>query len=179
MTQELPPPGSNDMESHAAMSRRFIAHARDELDKGDRLQASEKLWGACAHALKAVAIQRGWDHDKHRQIHNIAIQIGHEFGRPDFETKIRVANSFHENFYENVEEEDSIRRAIDEAEDFIANLEGVRAAEPRPFTIANESDRNRVGHLLGLRRSERPEIGDHSEVGFSRTHRNQNKEDQS
>lgn len=179
MTQELPPPGSNGVESHAAMSRRFIAHARDELDRGDRLQASEKLWGACAHALKAVAIQRGWSHTKHRDIHSIAIQIGNEFGRPDFEAKIRIANSFHENFYENVEEEDSIRRAIDEAENFIADLEEVRAAGPRPFTIANESDRNRVGQLLGLRRSERPEIGDHSEVGFSKTDRNQNKEDQS
>ena len=177
--QELPPPGSNDMESHAAMSRRFIAHARDELDRGDRLQASEKLWGACAHALKAVAIQRGWSHTKHRDIHSIAIQLGHEFNRQDFETRIIVANWLHENFYENVEEEDSIRRAIDEAEDFIADLEVVRAAEPRPFIIANESDRNRVGHLLGLRRSERPEIGDHSEVGFSRAHQNQNKEDQS
>lgn len=173
MTQELPPPGSNDIESHAAMSRRFIAHARDELDKGDRLQASEKLWGACAHALKAIAIQRGWSHTKHRDIHSIAIQIGNEFNRPDFETKIRVANWFHENFYENVEEEDSIRRAIDGAEDFIADLAVVRASAPRPFTIANESDRNRVGQLLELRRSERPEIGDHSAVGFSKTHPNQ------
>ena len=179
MTQELPPPGSNDIESHAAMSRRFIAHARDELDRGDRLQASEKLWGACAHALKAIAIQRGWSHTKHRDIHSIAIQLGHEFNRQDFETRIIVANWLHENFYENVEEEDSIRRAIDEAENFIADLDAVRASAPRPFTIANESDRNRVGQLLGLRRSERPEIGDHSEVGFSKTHRNQNKEDQS
>ena len=173
MTQELPPPGSNDVESHTAMSRRFIDHARDELEKGDRLQASEKLWGACAHALKAIAIQRGWSHTKHRDIHSIAIQIGNEFGRPDFETKIRIANSFHENFYENVEEEDSIRRAIDQVEDFMADLDVVRASAPRPFTIANESDRNRVGQLLGLRRSERPEIGAHSEVGFSKNHQNQ------
>ena len=176
MTQELPPPGSNGVESHTAMSRRFIDHARDELDRGDRLQASEKLWGAVAHALKAIAIRRGWDHDKHRQIHNIAIQLGHEFGRPDFETKIRIANSFHEKFYENEEQEDSIGWAIGEVDSFISDLDEVRAAEPRPYTIPNESDRNRVGQLLGLRRSERPEIGAHSEVGFSKTH-SQNKEE--
>ena len=176
MTSELPPPGSNDIESHAAMSRRFIDHARDELEKGDRLQASEKLWGAVAHALKAVAIQRGWEHDKHRRIHDVAIQLGNEFGRPDFQASIRIANSFHENFYENDEEEDSIRWAIDESERFLSDLDVVLSSEPRPFTIANESDRNRVAHLLGLRRSERPDIGTHSESGFSKTHENHEEE---
>ena len=174
MTIELPPPRSNDIDAHAAMSHRFIDQARDELRRGDRLQASEKLWGAAAHALKAVAIQRGWQHTEHRNIHSIAIQLGNEFGRPDFETKIHVANSFHINFYENVEEEDSIRWAIGEVESLVADLEEVRSSEPRPFTVANESDRNRVAHLLGLRRSERPSIGSHSEVGFSKTHREDN-----
>ncbi len=170
MTPELPPSGANDIQDHAAMSRRFIDHAREELRKGDRLQASEKLWGAAAHALKAVAIQRGWQHTDHRNIHRIAIQLGNEFARPDFETKIRVANSFHVNFYENLEEADSISRGIDEVESLVADLEEVRASEPRPFAIANESDRNRVAHLLGLPRGERPAIGAHSESGFSKTY---------
>ena len=176
MAIELPPPGSNDVDDHAALSRRFIDHARDELGKGDRLQASEKLWGAAAHALKAVAIQRGWQHTEHQNIHRIAIQLGNEFGRPDFETKIRVANSFHVNFYENLEESDSISRGIDEVESLVADLEEVRASEPRPFTIANESDRNRVAHLLGLPRGERPAIGSQSDVGFSKTYWESDKE---
>ena len=176
MVTELPPPGSNDIDDHAAMSRRSIDHAREELRKGDRLQASEKLWGAAAHALKAVAIQRGWQHTEHQNIHRIAIQLRHELDRPDFESRIRVANSFHVNFYENLEEADSIRWAIDEVESLVADLEEVRASEPRPFTIANESDRNRLGHLLGRRRSERPAIGSHSKVGFSRTHQEDDKE---
>jgi hypothetical protein len=171
MTTDLPPPGSNDIDDHAAMSRRFIGHAKDELRKGDRLQASEKLWGAAAHALKAVAIQRGWQHTEHQNIQRIAIQIGNEFGRPEFEDRIRIANSFHVNFYENLEEADSISRAIDEVESLVTDLEEVRTSHPKPFTIANESDRNRVAHLLGLRRSERPAIGSHSKVGFSKTRR--------
>jgi hypothetical protein len=176
MTIELPPPGANDIQDHAAMSRRSIDHAREELRKGDRLQASEKLWGAAAHALKSVAIQRGWEHTEHQNILRIAMQLGNEFDRPDFEDKIRFANSFHVNFYENMEEEDSIRRAIEQIESLIADLEEVRAAPPRPFTVANESDRNRLGHLLGRRRSERPAIGSHSKVGFSRTHQEDDKE---
>ena len=43
MVIELPPPGSNDVDDHMAMSRRFIGHAKDELRKGDRLQASESF----------------------------------------------------------------------------------------------------------------------------------------
>ena len=171
MTTKLPPPGSNDIDDHVAMSHRFIDHARDELRRGDRLQASEKVWGAAAHALKAIAIQRGWQYTEHQNIHRIAIQLGNEFERPDFETRIRVANSFHINFYENLEEEDSIGWAIDEVDAFVADLEEVRSSAPRPFTVGNESDSNRLQHLLGLRRSERPSIGSHSKVGFSKTHR--------
>ena len=64
MTTPLPLPDSNDVDDHIAISRRFIDHARDELDRGNRLQASEKIWGAAAHALKAIAIQRGWNHSQ-------------------------------------------------------------------------------------------------------------------
>ena len=170
MTPELPPPGANDIQDHAAISRRCIGHAREELRKSDRLEASEKLRGAAAHALKAVAIQRGCEHTEHQNIHRIAIELGNEFGRPDFESRMRVANSFHVNFCENEEETDSIRWAIDEVESLVADLEEVRASEPRPFTIANESDRNRVAHLLDLRRGERPAIGAHSDAGFRKTY---------
>ena len=43
------------IESHDTHSRRLIRHAEEMLDAGDRLQASEKAWGAVAHRLKVVA----------------------------------------------------------------------------------------------------------------------------
>ena len=46
------------IESQFVHSLRLIRHAQDELDRGDRLQASEKAWGAVAHQLKAIANDR-------------------------------------------------------------------------------------------------------------------------
>ena len=40
------------IEDHAVHSDRLIRHAWEQLEQGDRLQASEKAWGAVAHALK-------------------------------------------------------------------------------------------------------------------------------
>ena len=43
------------IEPHALHSERLIFHAELEIVQGDRLQASEKAWGAVAHRVKAGA----------------------------------------------------------------------------------------------------------------------------
>ena len=50
MTTALPDRGSSSAEDHAAMSHRFLEHAKIEVDQGNRLQSPEKVWGAVAHA---------------------------------------------------------------------------------------------------------------------------------
>ena len=62
----------------AALSRRFVRQAQEEFDKGDRLQASEKAWGAAAHAVKAVAASRGWNHNSHRLLFDIVDQVSRD-----------------------------------------------------------------------------------------------------
>ena len=59
------------IEDHAGHSDRLIRHAWEQLEQGDRLQASEKAWGAVAHALKDIAARRGWRNRAHT--HNEAI----------------------------------------------------------------------------------------------------------
>ena len=63
------------IESHAVHSDRLIADAEEELAKGDRLQASEKAWGAVAHRLKVIAAQRGWEYTTHRQVYGIVNRL--------------------------------------------------------------------------------------------------------
>ena len=46
--------GERPIESHLVHSRRLLAHAEEWLEKGDRLQASEKAWGAVAHYFKVI-----------------------------------------------------------------------------------------------------------------------------
>ena len=50
------------------IGRRMIIHAREELEAGNRLQAGEKAWGAVVQPLKAIAEQRGWPHQSHRDV---------------------------------------------------------------------------------------------------------------
>ena len=162
MTTELPDAGEQTSDDHMQISRRFIEQARIELTDGDRLQASEKLWGTVAHALKAIATDRGWHHSRHEQLTQIAIQLGKEFDRPDFEDKVRVVESLHSNFYLNKDEADSIGRTMSMVEEFLADLEAVRASPSRPFQVRTNSDRNRLQRILGRRVGE----NESSEDGF-------------
>ena len=57
----LPEPGSATVEDRVQISRRLILQAPGELERGDRLQATEKIWGAhWQQMLKAHGQQRGW-----------------------------------------------------------------------------------------------------------------------
>ena len=168
MLTELPNVGPLTSDGHAQVSRRFLEQARIHLDEHDRLQAAEKIWGAAAHAIKAIGEQRGWIHDSHYNVFWIAEHLGREFGRAEeFGLRISHAGYMHQDFYNNVWSEDAIALSLAGTINFVAELEVIRNSPPRPYTVANDSDRIRLGHLLGLRRSERPDIGAYSPVGYS------------
>ena len=173
MTTPLPDPNPDGLsvEEHAQISRRFLEHAKTELEEGDRLQAGEKIWGAAAHALKAVGKQRGWNHNKHSSIFDTGEQLGREFDKEElFNRYMALADFVHRNFYENDRSEGSIRLALSDVEKLADELDIIRASPPRPYTVRDDDDRIRLGRLLGLRRGERPSIGDYSPVGYSQTH---------
>ena len=171
MTAPLPEPGELSDEEHALISRRFLEHAKAQLAEGDRLQAAEKIWGAAAHALKSVGVQRGWIHDRHPNLFDIGEHLGREFGREDeFSGYLAQAEYMHKNFYQNDRSEVAIRSALSDVDRLVAELEEIRNQSPRPFTVQDEGDRIRLGRLLGLQRGDRPSIGDQSLVGYSQTH---------
>ena len=169
-TTPLPPPGNAGIEDHTQMSYRLLDQARQELALDDRIQASEKAWGAAAHALKAIAVQRGWQHYSHAHVNAIGEQLGREFGRDHFLAHIAIANGMHRNFYENDAGRITIGHAIDGFEGFIVELEELLNSPPRPFVVEDDGDQHRLALLLGLPRDRLPSIGARSEVGFSRTH---------
>ena len=171
MTTPLPEPGDLGVDGHALMSRRFLEHARAQLAEGDRIQAAEKVWGAAAHALKSVGEQRGWLHDGHANIFDIGEHLGREFGKAEeFDRYLARADYMHRNFYDNKRSESAINFALGDVEKLVDELEIIRNSPPRPFVVQDDEDRIRLGRLLGLRRAQRPPIGDHSPVGFSQTH---------
>lgn len=167
----LPEAGDLGVDGHVLMSRRFLEHARAQLAEGDRVQAAEKIWGAAAHALKAVGEQRGWIHDGHANLFDIGEHLGREFGKSEeFDRYLARADYMHRNFYENDRSESAVGFALDDVAKLVDELETIRNHQPRPFVVQDNDDRIRLGRLLGLRRGQRPPIGEISPTGFSQTH---------
>ena len=54
-------------QEHAQTAWEFLEASDREFASGDHLQASEKLWGAAAHALMAVMQERGMSGNSHLQ----------------------------------------------------------------------------------------------------------------
>ena len=99
-------------ETHQEVSRRFLLHAEEQLALGDSLQASEKGWGAAAHAVKSIAARRGWRHSSHRDLYRAINRIAAETDRTDILDLFSIANSLHQNFYEGWMEDENIERGL-------------------------------------------------------------------
>ena len=159
----LPAVGENDERAHAQISDRFQEHAVIEIDKENRLQAAEKVWASVAHAVKAVAEYRGWEHDSHSKLYDVARQLGTEAAeassksrrtRPKkaaaFVKHFDGASRMHDNFYENGRDWPDILDARDDAQVFIAQLNAFRDQPPGRFRLREPADQRRVARLLGL-----------------------------
>ena len=115
------------VEEHVRISRQFMRQAEEEFAKGDKLQASEKAWGAAAHAVKAVAQQRGWRHDGHRYLFEAIDSIYRETGDPELRGLFGTANSLHMNFYENWQSDDYVQDGMDRVKVLLEKLEALAA----------------------------------------------------
>ena len=169
MTLPLPEPRENGAtpDEHEQISRRFIRQAHEELAKGDLIQASDKTWGAVAHALKAIGQSRGWRHKGHDHLKAIGHIIGKEFNHADILLAFSNAEELHQNFYENQEDEYKIADVISKVELALPDLYSLRHEAPRRFVVADGSDRRQVVTVTGIKGIE---IGDQSTVGFSLNH---------
>ncbi len=87
------------IESHDVHSERLMRHAEEKLAEGDRLQASEKAWGAVAHRLKAIAERRGWEYNTHAQVYRIIKRLSAERGNRQISVLFSAAKGFHQNYY--------------------------------------------------------------------------------
>ncbi len=113
------------------------------------MQASEKIWGAVAHAAKAIAEQRGWNHSHHAQLWDISGQIADELGRPDLRVRFRSATAMHNNFYENWMGESEVRDGLADAKGYLGDLEAVLTGPPSRFTPETPEQTARLRRLTG------------------------------
>ena len=121
-------------EEYKQTGRWLMDRAEWEFSQGDLIQASEKAWGAGAQFLKALATQRGWGHESHQHLGQVADRLADETGNSEISILFDRAESLHANFYEAYRSEASVRMGIDAMQEYLDILEAV----PPPETPARK-----------------------------------------
>ena len=114
------------VEFHMDTSRMMMGQAAPELANGDRLQASEKGWGAASHAVKAIAEGRGWRHKSHADLFRVVRRLSSEAAQPEIHTLFEVASGLHINFYESWLNDGDIAESLTEVRRLLAMLDEIQ-----------------------------------------------------
>ena len=146
------------LESHDTHSKRLIRHAEEQLAKGDRLQASEKAWGAVAHRVKAIARQRGWKYEYHSDYNDLKPRIAKLTDDPKLTgLLLEKANFLHSNYYRDEKTLEHLREDLDEIKELLDILDGPQFRPPArpkhrkalPRRSGSGSEIGGMGHPIG------------------------------
>ncbi|MCY4558731.1 MAG: hypothetical protein OXF79_20615 [Chloroflexi bacterium] len=86
---------------HDRISVEFLRRSREYLAQGELLQASEKGWGAAAHAAKSYAATRQLQYNHHEQLNDLITEMRLET-HIDLVREWHInANKLHSNFYDD------------------------------------------------------------------------------
>ena len=110
-------------EQYSNLMRKYIEEAEAFLAKGDRVQASEKLWGAAAEAVKVVAAKRGVELRTHGHLWEFVTKLRTELKDPELSRLFLQANYLHQNFYEGILPLEAVIDGAEAVREFIEKLE--------------------------------------------------------
>ena len=97
-------------EEHVQAARDLLVISEMHFADGDRLQGSEMLWGAAAHAILAVSRTRRWRISSHSRLKENADRLSSELVDQEIIDGFQVAEKFHSNFYHDYLEDFRISR---------------------------------------------------------------------
>ena len=109
-------------EEHVQTAQDFLVKSDGYFAEGDVLQGSEKLWGAAAHALSAVAQERGWNFGNHYALRQVALRIADELEDERISLGMLVAEKFHANFYHDFMEDSELDVNRPSAQRFVERM---------------------------------------------------------
>lgn len=136
------------------ISQLRLTLAREELDQGDLAQAAEKIWGAIATALKAVAQQRGWNHRFHNHLRAVSTCLSMEWNRPDLAVTFAAIDHLHTNYYEHQLFDSDVRPLLAAAVTYCRDLGQLRRQGEPPrlanLTRRQRADRERLMRVLTM-----------------------------
>ncbi len=102
----------------------FLDQARQELEKDDLRQASEKGWGAAAQMAKAIAVRNGLEHTSHRHLWEVVNSLEDEQRNKEF----GLASSLHVNFYEGWMAQEQVAQYLGDIATFVTSLDNAISA---------------------------------------------------
>ena len=109
---------------HRERSRHFLSLVDDELARGELEEASNKVWGAAAHAVKAAAERRGWEHHAYALLQQAVQRLIREDDAPQhLWGQYLIASAYHQMFYGRPPDAEHIRYGRDIIAGFIGTLE--------------------------------------------------------
>ena len=120
---------SATVDYHRERSRHFLSLVDDELTRGEldaanNEEASNKVWGAAAHAVKAVAECRGWQRNAHALVEQAVMRLIQEEGAPQhLFGQYMMASAYHQRFYGGPPSAAGIRAGKEVIAEFIQTLE--------------------------------------------------------
>ncbi|MFQ6134264.1 MAG: PaREP1 family protein [Nitrososphaerales archaeon] len=104
------------------LNDKYLREAEELLTRKDYAQASEKIWGATAEMVKAVAAKRGLNLGTHRRIGEFVDRLHKEHPEWRLREAFAYANSLHTNFYEDWLTEDFVLEAAEKVKQFTHKL---------------------------------------------------------
>jgi len=105
------------------MSEEYLRRAKEDFGRGDLKQASEKIWGAAALGVKAVAYMRSGNRLKsHGELWEYVNKLVIETSDEELGRLWRTAISMHVNFYENWAPREEVERSLKDVEKFLEKL---------------------------------------------------------
>ena len=108
-------------EAYWEVAERYLARAEEELARGELREASEKIWGAAALAVKAVAYKRERRRlASHGELWAYVSKLKQE--DPALGDLWRTAISMHVNFYEGWAPEEEAREALQRVRELLGRL---------------------------------------------------------
>jgi len=113
---------SAKIETYTKLLDEYLIEADEMLAKENFTQASEKLWGAAAEALKTVVAAREIELPSHRDLWEFTTRLDKEHPEMNLLNLFHVANSLHINFYENWLTPEAVKRGSEATREFVENL---------------------------------------------------------
>ena len=132
------------------LSQWLLKHAQQQLELGDTMQASEKSYGAVAHAVKAYGELRGWNHSNHHRVGLILDQLRDEENDASLTEAFDAVESLHNNYFEYEIDPTRVRDRVQTALRLVERLDGLRNAQPNPLPSSslNQEQRRRLTQLM-------------------------------